>query len=201
MRWSSLSVVLLAVGSLSASALSTPATIYGTQPDGHALTQLAPPSARAVVLYFVATDCPISNRTFPEMQRVREAFTTRGITFLYVYPNTTETPAEVRTHQLAFDPAGRAVLDTHGTLTELAHAVATPEAVVLTRSGGSWKTVYAGRIDDRYVRLGLERPSIQSHFVERVLNELLSGQPIEPAVGDPVGCAIMRPAPQKASQP
>ena len=153
-----------------------------------------------MALFFVASDCPISNRTFPEMQRVRQAFAHQPVTFLYVYPNTTETPAEVRKHQLAFDPTGRAVLDPHGTLTQLAHAVATPEAVVLTRSGTTWHPVYAGRVDDRYIRLGLERPSIQNHFVERVLNELLSNKPVEPATGDPVGCAIMRSTPQKATQ-
>jgi hypothetical protein len=173
-------------------------TVYGATPSGHTVTLLAPPQAKAVVLYFVATDCPISNRTFPEMKRVREEFSTRDIAFWYVYPNTTETRDAVLDHQAAFDSAGQALLDDHGVLTELTHAVATPEAVVLTRSGSSWHPIYAGRIDDRYVRLGLERPSIQNHFVERVLNELLSGQPIEPAVGNPVGCAIMRPTAEKA---
>jgi hypothetical protein len=168
-------------------------TVYGVTPSGHGVTSLAPPQAKAVVLYFVATDCPVSNRTFPEMSRVREEFAARGIAFWYVYPNTTETPAAVREHQATFDPAGQSLLDDTGTLTSLAHAVATPEAVVLTRSGSFWQPIYAGRIDDRYVRLGLERPAVQNHFVERVLNELLTGQPVEPAVGNPVGCAIMRP--------
>jgi hypothetical protein len=172
--------------------------VYGATPAGRVVTSLAPVGTKAVVLYFVATDCPISNRTFPEMSRVRAEFASRGIAFWYVYPNTDETPAAVRNHQLAFDPAGHAVLDTEGTLTDLTHAVATPEAVVLTRSGSTWQPIYAGRIDDRYVRLGLERPAIQNHFLERVLHELLSGQPIEPAVGNPVGCAIMRPTAEKA---
>jgi len=174
-------------------AVSAPAQGYGSRPDGTRVAALAAPSAQAVVLYFVATDCPVSNRTFPEMKRVRQAFAARGIAFWYVYPNTTETPAAVRRHQAAFDPAAQVLLDDHGVLTRLAHAVATPEAVVLTRSGSAWQPVYAGRVDDRYLRLGVERPAVQNHFVERVLNELLSGQPVEAAVGNPVGCAIYRP--------
>jgi hypothetical protein len=163
----------------------------------HAPLSKIPSTTKAVVLYFVATDCPISNRTFPEMRRLREQFASQAVTFLYVYPNQGETVATVRKHQAVFDPTGQPLLD-DGTLTSLAHAVATPEAAVLTRSGSSWQPIYAGRIDDRYLRLGLERPTIQNHFVERVLNELLSGQPIEPAVGNPVGCAIMRPTAEKA---
>lgn len=32
--------------------------------------QLVPPGSRAAVLYCVASDCPISNRTLPEMKRL-----------------------------------------------------------------------------------------------------------------------------------
>jgi hypothetical protein len=181
-------------------AVAAHAQVYGTRPDGTRVASLAPASAQAVVLYFVATDCPVSNRTFPEMKRVRQAFAARGIAFWYVYPNVTETPAAVREHQAAFDPDAQALLDDRGVLTRLAHAVATPEAVVLTRSGSDWKPVYAGRIDDRYLRLGVERPTVQNHFVERVLKELLSGQPVEPATGNPVGCAIYRPGEAAAAR-
>lgn len=181
-------------------ALAANAQDYGSRPDGTHVASLAAPSAQVVVLYFVATDCPVSNRTFPEMKRVRQAFAARGIAFWYVYPNITETPAAVRQHQAEFDPGAPTLLDDRGVLTHLAHAVATPEAVVLTRSGTAWKPVYAGRIDDRYLRLGVERPAVQNHFVERVLNELLSGQPVEAAVGNPVGCAIYRPGEAAAAK-
>ncbi len=189
-----------ALFALCLTAISAQAQVYGSRPDGVHITSLAASSAPAVVLYFVATDCPVSNRTFPEMKRVRQAFAARGIAFWYVYPNITETPAAVRRHQAAFDPGAPTLLDDSGTLTRLAHAVATPEAVVLTRSGTAWQPVYAGRIDDRYLRLGVERPAVQNHFVERVLNELLSGQPVEAAVGNPVGCAIYRPGEATAAK-
>jgi hypothetical protein len=198
MRWTFRSAVLLMAGCLSAHTQTSDVLVYGTLVNGRPVTTLAPPSAKAVVLYFVATDCPVSNRAFPEMQRVRKQFAARGVVFWYVYPNNTETRDAVRKHQAAFDPTAQALLDDHGMLTRMFDAVATPEAVVLRYDLIQWKPIYAGRIDDRYVRLGLERPSIQNHFVERVLNELLSGQPIEPAVGNPVGCAIMRPSAEKA---
>jgi len=192
--------LILAVFAMFLTAVAAHAQLYGSRPDGTRVTSLAPAAAQAVVLYFVATDCPVSNRTFPEMKRVRQAFAARGIAFWYVYPNITEIPATVRQHQAEFDPGAPTLLDDRGTLTRLARAVATPEAVVLTSSGSGWKPVYAGRIDDRYLRLGVERPAVQNHFVERVLNELLSGQPVEPATGNPVGCAIYRPGEAAATR-
>jgi hypothetical protein len=163
--------------------------LYGMRPDGRAVTELSGPGTKAVVLFFVATDCPVSNRTFPEMKRVREEFAGRGVRVWFVYPNEGETAAGVREHQRAFDAGGEAVLDNDGVLTRLAGARVTPSVAVLV--GGA--PVYVGKVDDRYVRLGLERPAAQDHFAERVVEEVLAGRPVEKAVGVPVGCAIMRP--------
>lgn len=158
-----------------------------------AVTRLTSPDTKAVVLYFIATDCPVSNRTLPEMLRVRDEFRSRGVAFWFVYPNTTETLAGVREHATAYNTAADSILDTAGSLVALTHARVTPEAVVLVPAGPGWKTVYAGRIDDRYVRLGLARPQASQHFVEQVLNEVLGHLPVQAAVGTPVGCAIVNP--------
>ncbi len=176
------------------------APTYGTRPDGQAVRELAPSSAKAVVLYFVATDCPISNRTFPEMRRVREEFASQGVAFWFVYPNEGESVAVVKQHQSEFDAGGHALLDDHGVLTKMTHARVTPEAVVMKREGGSWVPVYEGRVDDRYVHLGLERPVVQNHFAERVVGEVLAGKPVEAPTGTPVGCGIMRPGEVETSR-
>jgi hypothetical protein len=175
-----------------AGAVSASGQIYGTTPNGHPIAELAPSSVKAVVLYFVATDCPISNKTFPEMRRVRKEFAARGVAFWFVYPNEGESAAAVKQHQAEFDADGKALLDDRGALTRLSRARVTPEAVVLKRVGGRWMPVYEGRVDDRYVHLGQERPTILNHFAERVVDELLSGKPVEAATGTPVGCGIMR---------
>jgi hypothetical protein len=186
---------LLAIFAMSALATTMTASgqRFGTEPNGRAVTELAPSSAKAVVLYFVATDCPISNRTFPEMKRVRNEFASHGVAFWFVYPNEGESAALVKQHQAEFDAGGNALLDDHGVLTKMTHARVTPEAVVLKREGTAWVPVYEGRVDDRYVHLGLERPAIQNHFAERVVDEVLAGKPVEAATGTPVGCGIMRP--------
>ncbi len=167
---------------------------YGRALDGRAVSVLAPADAKALVLYFVASDCPVSNRTLPEMLRVKQKFTARDVSFWFVYPNTGESFQTMNHHLAAFGAGREAMLDKAGRLVALTHARVTPEVAVLVREGAAWKPVYTGRIDDRYVRLGVERPQATEHFVEQVLNEILENRPVQKAIGTPVGCAIVNPS-------
>jgi hypothetical protein len=179
---------------------------YGRDLHGRAVTSLGDSGAKAVALFFVASDCPISNRTFPEMKRLREAFTLQGVRFWFVYANAGEKPETVRAHQQEFDEDGDVILDTAGTLAGMTGARVTPEVAVLRPQPGpavaapKWTPVYVGRVDDRYVRLGLERPQITQHFGQRVMEEVLQGRPVEKPVGSPIGCTIIRPAAAKAGR-
>ena len=160
---------------------------YGVRTDGSVVRELAPAGAKAVVLYFVASDCPVSNRTMPEMLRVRQEFVGRGVGFWFVYANTGETAGSVRRHQAGFGAGADVLMDRAGRLVEMTHVRVTPEAAVLVREGAGWKAVYAGRVDDRYVRLGVERPQATEHYVEQVVREVLEGGPVQAAMGVPVG--------------
>ena len=162
--------------------------------DGRPLTKLASERTSAVALFFVASDCPISDRTFPEMKRLRETFSARGVKLYFVYPNTTERRADITAHQHNFDPGGEILLDPNGDLVRLTHANVTPEASVLIPDKTGWHPVYTGRIDDRYIHLGLERPRPTHIFAEEALDAVLSGQPVPKPTGIPVGCGIVNPA-------
>lgn len=197
-------LVAMGGGVLSASAVRAPeskpvadARVYARDLAGRPVRSLGERGTRAVVVYFVASDCPISNRTFPEMKRVREAFAGQAVRFWFVYANHGESVAAVRVHQASFDAVGEAILDTDGALARMTGAKVTPEVAVLTPAAGTgqarWVVRYTGRIDDRYVRLGLERPQAKEHFVERVVREVLDGRPVEQATGTPVGCGIVGP--------
>jgi len=165
---------------------------YGTRPGGGRVDRLAAPETRAVALFFVASDCPISDRTFPEMKRVREEFSARGVAVWFVYPNSTERNADVEKHQREFDAGGDVLLDPDGDLVRLSGAKVTPEVSVLVPAGpAGWKPVYTGRVDDRFVHLGLERPRITEHFAQEALDAVLAGKPVPRATGTPVGCGII----------
>jgi hypothetical protein len=183
------SAALLLAACLSASAQTM---LGGAHLDGTPIKRLAPPGTKAIVLFFVATECPISNRTFPEMERLRETYSARDIRFWFVYPNSGESPTEIHRHQLAYDPEGIAILDPNSRLVALTHARVTPEAAILTPAPHSaWKPSYVGRIDDRYVNIGLQRPQPTQLLVDRALTALLANQPIPQDSAQPIGCAIL----------
>ena len=65
--------------------------------SGHAMDPFAAP-AKARVLVFVRTDCPISSRYAPELHRIAVEFHSRGVSFWLVYPDPTETPEAIAKH-------------------------------------------------------------------------------------------------------
>ena len=143
-------------------------------------------NARAVVFLFTATDCPVSNRYAPEVQRLYREFSAKGVRFWLVYPNPAETPAGIREHEKSFGYPADALRDPKQTLVKLANATVTPEAAVFVGN----RLVYHGRIDDRIVDFGLERPAPTVHDLGDALTAVLAGKPVAHPVTQAVGCFI-----------
>lgn len=164
---------------------------HGIGLDGH--TQLiATGDTKLVVLIFVASDCPISNRYLPEIQRIRDEFSASPVAFWVVYPNPSETASIVRRQFADFHLQLLPLLDPEQTLTAFAGAHRTPEAAVFSRSAkGDLHEIYRGRIDDRYISFGHEKPAATRHDLENVLRTSLDGRPVPRPIGHPVGCAIV----------
>jgi hypothetical protein len=145
------------------------------------------PARRATVLLFISTECPYSNRSAPEIQRVMARFQPKGVRFWLVYPNATETPAIIRAHLKQFGYADIAVRDPAHALVKLVHPQVTPEAAVFN---GNNTLVYHGRIDDRFVALGKERPVPTKRDLEDALTATLAGKPVATPVTQAFGCYI-----------
>jgi hypothetical protein len=165
--------------------------VIGVDLHGHPVRQLAGPGIRVVVLIFAASDCPISNRYVPEIARLNGEFSRQGVRFWWVFPNEDDTAAVVSKHISDFEIKQDALLDTHQSLVARAHATTTPEAAVFTVDGGDLREVYHGRIDDRYLSLGQERPRAEHHDLEAAMAAALAGEPVPQPGGPPVGCSIV----------
>ncbi len=124
-----------------------------TDLNGHPVMDLAPAGARAVVLFFAASDCPISNRYIPDLQRLAKQFEPLGVRVWFVYPNPGDDAKVVRAHDLEFAITANTALDKSQSLTRMAQVTVTPEAAVFVPQGTSLHEVYRGRIDDRYLSL------------------------------------------------
>src|SRR5258707_7968670 len=133
----------------------------------------APAGVKAIVFIFTSTDCPISNRYAPEVRRIAETFGSKGVVFRLIYPNPAEKAAAIREHMSAFAYAGAtaALRDPAHALVKFAGATVTPEAAVY--AGG--RIVYRGRIDDRHVDLGVERPSATTRDLADALAAVVAG--------------------------
>ena len=148
-------------------------------------TQVA--GARAVVMVFVGTDCPVSNRYAPEVRRLAERFAPSGISFVTVYPNPAETAATIRQHLKDYGLPPRAVHDREQALVARSGVTITPEVVVYDARG---RMVYRGRIDDRYTSVGVERPTASRHDLEEVLSAIIAGRTPPLRTTSAVGCFI-----------
>jgi hypothetical protein len=168
--------------------------VYGYNTNGQPVTRLAAPGTEAIVLFFIASDCPISNRYIPEMQGLEAKFATQQVVFWFVYPNVGETPESVRQHEAAYGAEKHTLLDPDHQTVGLAHAKLTPESAILVpeRQGTeTLRSVYHGRIDDRYIQFGQERPSATQHDLERAIDDVLQHRTVEQANGPAVGCGII----------
>lgn len=144
-------------------------------------------NTKAIVALFVSVECPVSNRYAPELQRIAARFAPDGVEFLLIYPNPAETPAAIREHVEAFGHPGRVLRDPEHLFVKASGVTITPEVAVFDAAG---HLAYRGRIDDRYVRIGLERPAPTRRDLVEALGETVGGRPVTLARTDAVGCFI-----------
>lgn len=155
--------------------------------------QLVAPGVRVAVFFFATTDCPISNRYVPEIERLDHKYSSHGVRIWWVYPDSTDDAAAIARHRKDFSITGAEFPDDPQEAVELAHARITPEAAVFVVNGGQLREVYHGRVDDRYIAIGQERPQATRHELEMAIEAALNGETAPEPGGPPVGCAIIPP--------
>jgi len=141
----------------------------------------------AHVLVFTTTDCPISNRYAPDIQRLAARFEKQGIGFTLVYPVGTDTTAVIRDHLKKFGYLLPAVRDTAQELVRHTGVQVTPEVAVI---GAGGRVLYKGRIDDRYIDFGKDRPQPTERTLERALEASVQGKPVAVRETRAVGCIL-----------
>src|SRR5262245_64465617 len=94
------------------------------------------PRGKASVLFFVTSDCPISNSYAPEIQRICSEYGPKQVACHLVYVDPDLSMADVKKHVKEFGYSGvTAILDTTHKLVQAAGANTTPEAAVIGPSG------------------------------------------------------------------
>ena len=180
MRWMSLAVAMLV--SLPASQATKVTDIDGTE-------HLIPDSlgSKLAIVFFVTTDCPISNRYMPEIERICNDYSPDGARCLMAYVDPTLSVGQIREHRTAFGITPPAVLDGRHELVSLTGATVTPEVAVLDPAG---QVVYRGRIDNLYAALGTPRRRPTVRDLRDALDQTLAGDAVAQPRTQAVGCFI-----------
>jgi AhpC/TSA family len=180
--------VLLAILTLTPShAFQTPSAIAPVRDvDGHRLNLLGQ-STKAAVLFFIASDCPITSSYIPEINRIVADYGSRHIAFYAVYADPTVSVPAIRRHARAYGLQIPLIPDPAHYLVHKVGATVTPEVAVLEPGD---KLAYLGRIDDWYVDFGKRRAAPTQRYLRQALDAVLSGKPVAVTRVDPIGCAI-----------
>lgn len=148
--------------------------------------QLTAAATAPVVYVFTTTDCPIANRYAPELNRLASMFAGKA-RFQLVYPVPADTDDRIRAHVREFGYV-RFSWRRDAAL-ELAREIGirvTPEVAITVNR----QVVYRGRIDDRYIDFGKDRPEPTVRDLERSLKAVLAGRPVPIKETQAIGCIL-----------
>jgi thiol-disulfide isomerase/thioredoxin len=153
---------------------------------GSADALLAQGRGKVLVLIFVRTDCPISNRYAPLVQEMNNKYRQLA-SFRLVFPDKSESLDEIRRYLQAYSYRLGAIRDVDHALVKKSMAKATPEAAVFDAKG---ELVYHGRIDNLYEHIGQSRRAATTHELADAIEAASKG--LKPPVSstDAVGCFI-----------
>ncbi len=141
---------------------------------------------KIVVLIFVRTDCPISNRYAPLIQQMSVKYG-KEAHFYLVLPDKTETAKSIQGYLQKFQYTLQALRDPAHALVEKSGVKVTPEAAVFDAKRN---LVYHGRIDNLYQEFGRARRAATTHELADAIEAASKGvrPATESAAG--IGCFI-----------
>ena len=153
---------------------------------GSAIDPLKASPGKVVVLVFVRTDCPVSNRYAPVIQSLSARHLDKA-TFWLVYPSKAESPEMIRKHEQDFGYQLPALRDLQHALVKQSHVQITPEVAVFDVNR---RLIYHGRIDNLYEDFGRARSAATTHELDDAIQAAIDGKTSPPNPAPAVGCYI-----------
>jgi len=152
---------------------------------------LACAAGKTDVLFFISSDCPISNSYAPEIQRLCGEYGKKNVSCSLVYEDVGVDESSVQKHLKDYGYTGiPAIIDSRRKIATRSRATVTPEAVVIDTKGD---VRYRGRIDNFYAALGKPRQQVTVHDLRDALDAVLAGRPVPNPETKAWGCYIVPP--------
>ncbi len=148
----------------------------------HSLTDFK--SSKAIVLMFIATQCPVSNAYDDRMVALQKDYASKGVTFVGINANKQEGIEEIRKHARDHGFEFTILKDWNNVVADKLGASVTPEIYVLNPD---FDILYHGRIDDSQ-----RENKVNSRDLRTALDLVLAGKPVTVSETKAFGCSIKR---------
>jgi peroxiredoxin len=155
--------------------------------NGQAQTPLGLGDKKAIVLFFLLPDCPVSNSYAPEIQRICAAYEPKKIAAFVVHADPDVTIEHAKKHAKEYGLSCPVLLDPSHVLVKKAGVKMAPEVAVL---GPDCKVLYRGRIDDWYADYGKRRAEPTQRDLRNALDAILQGKAIATPTTKVIGCHL-----------
>jgi peroxiredoxin len=179
-----IAAVTLVVGLLQASDKKSVENFTLTDVNGtpHSLTDYR--SSKAIVLMFIATQCPVSNAYNGRMVELFKDYAPRGVAFIGINSNEQESVEEIREHAKNHGFTFPILKDWNNVIADRLGASVTPEIYVLN---ARFDILYHGRIDD-----SRREADVNSRDLRNALDAVLAGKSVPLTETKAFGCTIKR---------
>jgi len=141
--------------------------------------------ARAVVLVFTSTGCPIVQKSLPKLKALHQQFGSKGVVFWLVDSNAQDDLASIKEEARDFGIDLPILLDSSQSVARGLDATRTAEAVCIQPK--TWTVFYRGAIDDQF-GYGSEKRWASHAYLEKALKNFLAGKKVDPARTEVRGC-------------
>ncbi len=141
-------------------------------------------NSKAIVIMFIATQCPVSNGYNTRMAKLYDDYKSKGVTFLGINSNKQETVEEIKNHAKEQNLNFIILKDLNNVIADKFGASVTPEIFVLNNQ---YEILYHGRIDDSRRENDVKRNDLRI-----ALDEILAGKKVSEPVSKAFGCSIKR---------
>ena len=140
---------------------------------------------KAIVFVFLGSECPISQRYVPELNRIAALHRTNAVEFYGVISAHSMTSARIGAFVKEYSIAFPVLVDGDLRLARWLRPTHVPEAYVLKPDGD---LMYHGRIDNGYESIGRQRTVVTHRELRDAISALLAGQTPARMFAQPVGC-------------
>ena len=138
----------------------------------------------AIVILFIATQCPVSNAYNSRMESIFNEYSEQGIAFIGINSNKQEDVEEIAEHAEENNLTFTILKDENNIIADEFAASFTPEVYVLNTD---FKVLYHGRIDDSK----RESEATTSDLTD-ALDEIIAGEEVSTPETKAFGCTIKR---------